>query len=284
MGLLKYLLNSFKSWWLSWIQCWGKFPATLILLLGKKVLRQEGNYIEICLASLRAGLKISFLPFRYVDNDSKDPRESTIALKPYSKNWANLHFILHLFVCVFHISIGLHWYRTVGRGIGLDAEAKKDLTWKKIILFYFTSLSSSTIPIVLIYRKRADQLKPLLTCTFQMEKYCVAQGAKGYVNRYMLLVIAFTIASCFNLPLIFFTATFLRPCLPFLTISLIAEECSDWEVGGIDNIPAKFVGGMIEWYYWVALTAVYLGIGWTATIYPGCVAARRIEHIFRSGF
>lgn len=220
------------------------------------------------------GLTCSFLPFRYDEN------AKTISLKPLRKWLSNLHLILQLIICVLHIWIGINWKYTIGKGVGLDAAGKKELTWKKIVQFYYDTLSGYTLMIVIFYRMRATRMKPLLTFPFHMEsKWC--QGRVGYVKNLLPGLTACASGTCLLLPFIYLAASILKPCLPFLSVSLVITNCPSWGSPGKVNLGLKIFFALVEYYYWIFILGIYLGIGWIALVYPGIAAKLRIDAIMR---
>lgn len=191
---------------------------------------------------------------------------------------SNLHFLLHVFICGLHLGMGIHWKYTIGKGIGLDPAGKKELTWKKIVQFYYASLSGYTLTIVILFRIRATRMKPLLTLPFHMElKWC--QGRVGYVKNLLLGLTACAMGTCLLLPFIYLAASILRPCLPFLSVSLVTKSCPTWGSLGEINLAVKIFFALVEYYYWIFILGIYLGIGWIALVYPGSAAKLRVDAI-----
>ncbi|OXA48104.1 hypothetical protein Fcan01_17271 [Folsomia candida] len=267
MDAIQWLISFVNNIFGDWIS----FAKTLYLFTHKEA-RYSASYIESCRRSYRMGLACSFLPFRYDEN------AKTISLKPFPKWASNLHFVLHIVICVLHLGMGFHWKYTIGKGVGLDKAGRKELTWKKIVQFYYACLSGYTLVIVIFFRLRANRMKPLLTLPFHMEiKWC--QGREGYVTNLLLGLTACATGTCLLLPFIYLAASLLRPCLPFLSVSLVTKSCPTWASLGEVNLGVKTFFALVEYYYWIFILGIYLGIGWIALVYPGIAAKLRIDAI-----
>ncbi|OXA40737.1 hypothetical protein Fcan01_24424 [Folsomia candida] len=252
---------------------WISYTKTLYLVTHKEA-RYSSSYIESCLQSYRMALTCSLLPFRYDEN------AKSISLKPFPKWAANLHFALQIVILVLHLAMGFHWNNTIGKGVGLDKAGRKELTWKKIVQFYYYTLSGFTLVIIILFRLRADRVKPLLTIPFHMEiKWC--QGREGYVTNVLLGLTACVTGTCLLLPFMYLAASLLRPCLPFLSVSLVTKSCPTWASLGEVNLGAQIFFALVEYYYWIFILGLALGIGWIALVYPGIAAKLRIDAIMR---
>ena len=271
---MRIIIRIIFAYFRSLLQSWLPLPRTLYILLNSKA-RRSATYIDACYGSIAVGLKFSFIPFRYNEKSNK------ISVKPQSALISNFHFFLHVTWCILQACMGIHWYTVRARRDRLDPVLKKDILWQRIVYFYYPSLATGTIPIIWLMRKRADQLKPLITTPFHMEQWCVNYGIKGYVQKYLLGVATFVYTSCLLLPFIYFAASVLRPCLPFVVVSLVTEDCHGWYTPGTVSLAAKVFFGMFDFYAWVFLPGVYLGIGWMEIVYPGSASTRKIEAIMR---
>lgn len=253
-----------------YITSWKPLSKTIYLILNKTA-RKEANYIDICRRGMNLTFRWSFLPFRYNEKNT-----TTVSLIPYNTSICNVHFVLQVALCIFHAAMGVRYHQN-NSGVGLDKTARMELTWKKIANFYYPSLAANTIPLMFLLRQRADEIKPLLTCPFRMEQDCIDKRAKGYVGLHLLAVVAFAFLTCHVIPIGYFGASFWRPCLPFLAVSLVSEDCTGWEATGRVNFGAKLIGAMVEFYFWVLLGAVFIGVGWIVQLYPGAAAKLRID-------
>ncbi|OXA62756.1 hypothetical protein Fcan01_01371 [Folsomia candida] len=202
-----------------YITSWKPLSKTIYLILNKTA-RKEANYIDICRRGMNLTFRWSFLPFRYNEKNT-----TTVSLIPYNTSICNVHFVLQVALCIFHAAMGVRYHQN-NSGVGLDKTARMELTWKKIANFYYPSLAANTIPLMFLLRQRADEIKPLLTCPFRMEQDCIDKRAKGYVGLHLLAVVAFAFLTCHVIPIGYFGASFWRPCLPFLAVSLVSEDCT----------------------------------------------------------
>jgi len=268
MAFLLWLISSIKDF----TRAWRAYPQTMFLIVNKKA-RKSANYIDVCYGCILAGLTLSFIPFRYVGTSK------LITVVKQSGLISDFHYLLHLIWCFLQVYMGFQWYSTAEKRDGDDPVAKENLIWQRIVYFYYPSLGAGTIPIIYYLRKRSDELKPLIIAPFKMEKWCMDHGAKGYVTKYLLGVATFVYASCFLLPFIYFVASILRPCLPFVLVSLLNEGCAAWGSPGTVRWELKVILGLYDSYAWVFLPGVYLGIGWISLVYPGSASTRRIEVI-----
>lgn len=87
--------------------------------------------------------------------------------------------------------------------------------------------------------------------------------------------------TCLLLPFLYLAASLLRPCLSFLSVSLVTKNCPSWASLGEVNFGVKIFFALVEYYYWIFILGIYLGIGWIALVYPGMAAKFRIDAIMR---
>jgi len=167
-GVIYWYFSCAKTFAASWLP----FPKTVFLLFNNKA-RKSASYIETCHGAIRVGLKFSFIPFRYVGTCKN------ISIKPQGSLVSEFHFVVQVSYCILHLIMGINWYSTAGRGIGVDEKEKQNLVWQKILYFYYQYMGVSTIMIIWFMRKRADSLKLLITAPFHMEQRCIDEGATG---------------------------------------------------------------------------------------------------------
>jgi len=265
------------AWAKSWATSWLPFPKTIYMLLNSRA-RQPSTYVECCQGAIRLGLKSSHIPFRY-DEDSK-----SISLKPQSRFLTDLHFILHIIWCLQESGLGLYWFYTTARDAGQDATEDQELVWKNLVMFYYVCISGGSIPIIWLVRKRADALKPLITAPFLMEQRCIEGGAKGYAVVYLLGLVTFAFANCFSMPLVYFTTSILRPCLPFMLVSQLNTNCPAWDSPGTVGVGTRILVGFYEFYAWMFLTSIYSTIAWIIFVYPGSACTQKIRSILRLAY
>jgi len=221
LNLANNITMSFR-WFVVWAKrlavSWLPFPKTVYIMLNSKA-RKSATYVVYCHGAFRIGLKYSFLPVRYDENSE------TISVRTQGRLISNLHFIMQMIWCLQQTMLGFHWYYTTSKDVSLDENKKRSLVWKKLVCFHYVCLASGSIPISWIVRKRADELKPLLTAPFYMEQRCVEEGATGYVEMPLLGLVAFALSNCFFMPLVYFSTSIFRPCLPFMLISQFDTNC-----------------------------------------------------------
>ncbi|OXA43069.1 hypothetical protein Fcan01_21992 [Folsomia candida] len=154
-----------------------------------------------------------------------------------------------------------------------------------IVCSYFFGLAVTATPIILMYRSRSDELKPLLTAPFEMERWSYERGLRGYVTSRLLVVALLTYVGNVLFGPAYFFVSIWRPCLPFLTTYLFTSHCPGGWSTGMGRITIGIVGrvfsALAEFHYWTILCAIYVSIGWIASFYPGSASIQKMRVIQR---